>query len=197
MSLTIACYESIRSALRASLYAACWNRPKLSFNSYSKFWPVFQFSSIFCTSFCSTFFLFRSNGATFHRVPGQRDLLVCHHLQPAQQCNSVLQQQDDWEIWRCLVHPMLLFMACWLWEKLVINFVYILNISFIQARSFRHQKSLSQWWKEVEPERQQLWPGRGRAQLRTKPPSRTGPSLFLKTLLWSRARLNLSRLQCL
>lgn len=59
-----------------------------------------------------------------------------------------------------------------------------------QARTFRQQRNLSQWWEEVEQERQLLWPGRGRAQLRTEHPTRTGPSLFWKTLLWSRARLN-------
>lgn len=63
-------------------------------------------------------------------------------------------------------------------------------LHLFQAHTFRQQRSLSRWWEEVEPERQQLWPGRSRAQLRTEHPTGTGPSLSWTTLLWSRARLN-------
>lgn len=99
--------------------------------------------------------------------------------------------------------PTLLFMAFWVWKEHwsdyahVLSFIHSRNISLAQARSFRRQQSLSPWWKGVESERQQLWPGRGRAPLRTGHPTRTGPSLFSKTLLWLTTRFIQTPLKCL
>lgn len=66
------------------------------------------------------------------------------------------------------------------------------NFYNAQAHTFSHQRSRSPWWKEVEPERQQPWPGRDRDLLPTGPPTRTGPSLYFTTLLWLITRLTLN-----
>ncbi len=167
-----------------------------------KCFVVSCFASVSC---CSTLFLSnRSNRRACQRLPGQRDHLDYHPLHRTQKCNPMLRQQDDWEIWRFLSksarkHTFFIPNSTaygWLWKghwsycHHVLSFIYSLNICLVQARTSRQQKSLSPWLKVVESERQQLWPGRGREPLRTAQPSRTGPSLFLTTLLWSNPRLN-------
>lgn len=63
----------------------------------------FVVSSFVSASRCSTLFLpHRSNRTAHHRLPGHRDHLDRHTLHRTQQRNPMLQQQDDWEIWRFL-----------------------------------------------------------------------------------------------
>lgn len=73
----------------------------------------------------------------------------------------------------------------------VFTAVVSLHFPFHQALTFRQQRSPSPWWREVEPERQQLWPGRGRALFQAKPPTRTGLHLSWKIPLWLITRLKL------
>lgn len=74
---------------------------------------------------------------------------------------------------------------------------FLKGLSPVQARTSRQQRSPSPRREEGDPERQQLWSGRGKAPLPTKHPTRTGPSRFWTTPMWSNTRLNQTPMKCI